>query len=220
MQRRKNLSRSSKPPLSNRRSAKVNTSGNRKPSGAIRIISGQWRGRKLSVLDAEGLRPTTDRTKETLFNWLMQDIVDRHCLDAFSGSGGLGIEALSRGASAVTFVELNKYAAQNITSNLSLLQVSEDKASVIQSDTLQFLQSINNDAVQYDLVFLDPPFNKGFMQPCINLLQQRNLLATDALVYLEMEAGLSELEVPQSWSLLKEKATQQMHYQLWIVNQE
>ena len=106
--------------------------------GHIRIIAGQHRGRKLPVLMADGLRPTTDRVKETVFNWLMPYIQDANCLDCFAGSGGLGFEALSRGASLVTLVELNKSAAQQLTANKALLKA--DNLQVVQQNALDFLQ--------------------------------------------------------------------------------
>ena len=110
--------------------------------GSIRIISGQWRGRKLPVLDAQGLRPTTDRNKETLFNWLMPFIHNSKCLDAFAGSGGLGFEALSRYAAAVTFIELDKKTANALQQNLHMLQVPKTHANLIVGDTNLALEKL------------------------------------------------------------------------------
>lgn len=120
--------------------------------GEIRIIAGQWRGRKLPVLDKEGLRPTTDRIKETVFNWLMPYILDSRCLDCFAGSGSLGIEALSRQAKYVQFFELDKQVAKQLEANLIRLQTQSGK--VQQGDSLQYLKEGNQDA-PYELVFLD-----------------------------------------------------------------
>ena len=182
-----------------------------KPSnkGSIRIIAGLHRGRKLPVLMAEGLRPTTDRVKETVFNWLMPFIQDSNCLDCFAGSGGLGFEALSRGASHVRFVELNKPAAQQLTENQRLLNV--DNISVINTDALSF---IKNNTQKFDVVFLDPPFRKGFVEQTALLLNE-NSLADNALIYVEMESENNNQQLPLNWKLLKEKVAGQVIYRLY-----
>jgi 16S rRNA (guanine966-N2)-methyltransferase len=182
-----------------------------KPSnkGSIRIIAGLYRGRKLAVLMAEGLRPTTDRVKETVFNWLMPFIQDSNCLDCFAGSGGLGFEALSRGASHVSFVELNKPAAQQLTENQRLLNV--DNISIINTDASSF---INKNSQKFDVVFLDPPFRKGFVEQTALLLNE-NSLADNALIYVEMESDNNTQQLPLNWKLLKEKVAGQVIYRLY-----
>jgi len=182
-----------------------------KPSskGSIRIIAGKHRGRKLPVLMAEGLRPTTDRVKETVFNWLMPYIQDSICLDCFAGSGGLGFEALSRGAAQVTFVELNKNAAKQLQENQRLLKA--DSLSVIQSDALSF---IKKNVQKFDVVFLDPPFRKGFVEQTAALLNE-NSLAKNALIYVEMESEQNDQQLPTNWQLLKEKIAGQVVYRLY-----
>lgn len=177
--------------------------------GAIRIISGKYRGRKLPVLDAEGLRPTTDRVKETVFNWLMPYIQDSVCLDCFAGSGGLGFEALSRGAEKVTFIELNKSAAQQIQNNLR--QIGANNADVINKDALSFL---NTQAQSFDLVFIDPPFRQELINKTLSALEQ-GWLADDALIYIEMESEQTKLNIPVNWILLKEKKAGQVIYALY-----
>ena len=112
--------------------------------GEVRIIAGLWRGRKLPVLNAEGLRPTGDRVKETLFNWLMPYIVDSHCLDCFAGSGSLGFEALSRQAKQVTFLELDKTVANQLKKNLQTLKTTSEQAQVINQNSLEFLKQAQN----------------------------------------------------------------------------
>ena len=112
--------------------------------GEVRIIAGLWRGRKLPVLNAEGLRPTGDRVKETLFNWLMPYIVDSHCLDCFAGSGSLGFEALSRQAKQVTFLELDKNVANQLKKNLQTLKTTSEQAQVINQNSLEFLKQAQN----------------------------------------------------------------------------
>lgn len=121
--------------------------------GEVRIIAGLWRGRKLPVLNAEGLRPTTDRVKETLFNWLMMDIAESRCLDCFAGSGSLGIEALSRQAQAVVFLEKFANAANQLKKNLQALKT--EKGKVFNTDSLLFLAQKNSEA-PFDIVFIDP----------------------------------------------------------------
>jgi len=186
---------------------------NTKNTGSIRIIAGKYRGRKLPVLDAEGLRPTTDRVKETLFNWLMPYINDAICLDCFAGSGGLGFEALSRGAKQVVFLELNKKAAQQLKQNLALVNVTS--AQVMQTDSLAFLSRANDDLNNtFDLVFVDPPFRKGLLtQTCTQLAQ--GWLADNALIYVESESEFNVSELPENWRLLKEKIAGQVAYRLY-----
>lgn len=181
-------------------------------NGFIRLISGKWRGKKLPVKDKEGLRPTTDRTKETLFNWLMHDIRDANCLDCFSGSGSLAFEALSRFAKNATLLERDKQVAQQLRENLQVLKV--DNASVVETDSINYLQQIA--AQQFDIVFVDPPFNKGLVQACCIALEENNYLAEKALIYIEREVQLSNLLLPNNWQLLKEKNTGQVTYQLYL----
>lgn len=180
--------------------------------GQIRIIAGQYRGRKLPVLMADGLRPTTDRVKETVFNWLMPYIQDAHCLDCFAGSGGLGFEAMSRGASNVTLIELNKLAAQQLKDNKALLKA--DNIQVVQQNALDFLQ---NNQQRFSLVFIDPPFRKGLAQQTAQLLSEKGL-TDDALIYVEMETDHNTQIMPSHWQLLKEKIAGQVVYRLYQNN--
>ncbi|KAF7772006.1 16S rRNA (guanine966-N2)-methyltransferase [Pseudoalteromonas citrea] len=184
---------------------KVNT------DGFIRVISGKFKGRKLPVKDVEGLRPTTDRIKETVFNWLMQDTRDARVLDCFAGSGGLGFEALSRFAAHTDFIELDKQAATQLQKNITTLKL--DNASVIKDNALTFLQK-NNAATPYSLVFIDPPFRKGLAQPCCDALEAQNWLTSDALIYVEVEKELS-FSAPKTWQVIKEKQAGQVLCQLY-----
>jgi len=181
-------------------------------NGFIRLISGKWRGKKLPVKDKEGLRPTTDRNKETLFNWLMHDVRDANCLDCFSGSGSLAFEALSRFAKNATLLERDKQVAAQLRENLQHLKV--DNARVIETDSINYLQQMATQ--QFDIVFVDPPFHKGLVQPCCSALEENNYLATQALIYIEREAQLSDLLLPPNWQLLKEKSAGQVTYQLYL----
>jgi 16S rRNA (guanine966-N2)-methyltransferase len=158
---------------------------------------------------AEGLRPTTDRVKETVFNWLMPFIQDSNCLDCFAGSGGLGFEALSRGASHVSLIELNKAAVQQLRENQQLLKT--DHVSIINSDAIPF---IKGNTEKFDVVFLDPPFRKGFIEQTTQLLNE-NSLADNALIYIEMESEHNNQKLPLNWKLLKEKVAGQVIYRLY-----
>jgi 16S rRNA (guanine966-N2)-methyltransferase len=179
--------------------------------GFIRVISGKFRGRKLPVKDVKGLRPTTDRIKETVFNWLMQDTRDARVLDCFAGSGGLGFEALSRFAEHTDFIELDKFAASQLQENITMLKLNN--ACVINDNALTLLQK-GNLAAPYNLVFVDPPFRQGLAQPCCEALEAQNWLTNDALIYVEVEKGLSFL-APNSWQIIKEKQAGQVLCQLY-----
>ena len=182
--------------------------------GEVRIIAGLWRGRKLPVLTSQGLRPTGDRVKETLFNWLMPYIVDSECLDCFAGSGSLGFEALSRQAAKVTFLELEKAVAQQLSKNIQTLKCA-DRAQVVNQNSLQFLNQPQNQP-HFDLVFLDPPFNFDLAEQAIALLDKNHWLRPQALVYVETEKDKG-LNVPESWALLKGKNSGQVSYRLYQV---
>ncbi|ENG4183978.1 16S rRNA (guanine(966)-N(2))-methyltransferase [Providencia alcalifaciens] len=181
------------------------------PLGQIRIIGGKWRGRKLPVRDSEGLRPTTDRIKETLFNWLMPVIRDARCLDCFAGSGALGFEALSRFAQTVTFIELDKQNAQLLAENKTRLRA--DNASVVNNNTLNIL---NQSGAPFDVVFIDPPFRKGLLNETIQLLEKNQWLAEESWVYIESEAESPLTDIPANWQLHREKIAGQVAYRLFI----
>lgn len=186
-----------------------------KAMGEVRVIAGLWRGRKLPVLNAEGLRPTTDRVKETLFNWLMMDVANARCLDCFAGSGSLGIEALSRQAQAVVFLEKFANAAQQLKKNLASLKT--DKGMVINTDTLAYLAQKNNDN-PFDIIFIDPPFHHQFVPQILPLLQQNNWLAENALIYVETEKNHPPLPLAENWQIIKEKSAGMVTSRLIQVN--
>ena len=178
--------------------------------GSVRLISGRWKGRKLPVRDVEGLRPTTDRVKETLFNWLATDIRDSRCLDLFAGSGSLGFEALSRYAAYVMMVELDKGAAAQLTANLATLACSQGK--VVQQDAMTLL---NGKSEPFDIIFLDPPFRRDLLESVCSLLEERGWLADEALIYIEREIEATEPVFPANWQLCKDKQAGQVRYQLY-----
>jgi 16S rRNA (guanine966-N2)-methyltransferase len=177
----------------------------------LRIIGGQWRGRKLSFPEIEGLRPTGDRIRETLFNWLAPDIQGARVLDLFAGSGALGLEALSRGAERAVMIEKHQQAAANLLSHLKTL--SAENAKVLSMDALQFLQQGNTED-KYQIVFIDPPFNADLWQPVVDLLNQPEWLATDAWIYVETPRE-SLLQPPGNWHLHRDKIAGQVRYRLF-----
>lgn len=179
-------------------------------SGLIRIIGGQWRGRKLPVPDSPGLRPTTDRVRETLFNWLAPEIVDARCLDCFAGSGALGLEALSRYAGSATLLELDRHVAQQLQKNLTTVKSSQGK--VVNTNTLTFL---GQPGQPHDVVFVDPPFRKGLLDDTLRLLEQQGWLADNALIYVESEVENGNPPAPANWSLYREKVAGQVAYRLY-----
>lgn len=181
-------------------------------TGSIRIIAGKHRGRKLPVLMAEGLRPTTDRVKETLFNWLMPYIHNANCLDCFAGAGSLGFEALSRGAKKVHLIELNKAAAKQLLANKQLLLPND--VTVCNTDALTFLK--NQVPVKFDIVFIDPPFRQNLISHTSALLNN-GWLSDQALMYVEMEVECDQ-SLPHNWQLLKEKIAGQVAYRLYQYN--
>ncbi len=187
-----------------------NSSQNKPSTGFIRIISGLWRGRKLPVHDAQGLRPTTDRVKETLFNWLAQEIPGAHCLDLFAGSGSLGFEAASRQAQSVTLIELNPTAFKQLEHNIGALNATNLRA--INSDALAFLKQ---QGTPHHVVFIDPPFRQGLLSEAVSLLEQNDWLADEALIYIETEKELALEGIPANWDLHREKSAGQVSYRLF-----
>ncbi|AHY05209.1 16S rRNA (guanine(966)-N(2))-methyltransferase [Serratia plymuthica] len=183
-------------------------------AGQIRIIGGQWRGRKLPVPNSPGLRPTTDRVRETLFNWLAPVIQGARCLDCFAGSGALGLEALSRYAGSATLLEFERPVAQQLEKNLALLQ---GKGTVVNTNTLSWLAG---NGQPFDVVFLDPPFRKGLLAETVTLLEQQGWLADEAWIYVEAEAESAAADVPANWQLHREKVAGQVAYRLYVRSQE
>ena len=177
-------------------------------SNRLRIIAGTWRGRSISFPAVAGLRPTPDRVRETLFNWLAPVIRGKHCLDLFAGSGALGIEAASRGAAHVVLVDDDPRVAKTLREQLQLLKAVQ--VQVVQADVDDFLSGTPR---AFDIVFLDPPFREGRLSGCILQLESRGWLADEAWVYLEVEHGL-ELDLPENWTLYRSKQAGQVDYHL------
>ncbi|WP_426415452.1 16S rRNA (guanine(966)-N(2))-methyltransferase RsmD [Aestuariirhabdus sp. LZHN29] len=177
----------------------------------VRIIGGVWRGRKLPVTAREGLRPTPDRVRETLFNWLSAWVPGSRCLDCFSGSGALALEALSRGAEYARLLELDGSVARQLKANLATL--NDDRGQVIQADSLQQLARDGDE--RFNLVFLDPPFRCEMLIECCQLLEMNDWLSEDALIYVEAERELTLTDLPKNWSLYREKIAGQVAYRLF-----
>jgi 16S rRNA (guanine966-N2)-methyltransferase len=152
----------------------------------VRIIGGVWKRTPLPVADADGLRPTPDRVRETVFNWLSGALAGRHCLDLFAGTGALGFEAASRGAASVTMVESDVRVAALLRATVQRL--SADQVTVIAGDAIQAMRRAQGDDRRFDLVFLDPPFRMGWIERVLPVLA--GVLAPQALVYLESEQVL------------------------------
>lgn len=180
-------------------------------SNQLRIIGGQWRSRKLSFPDVQGLRPTPDRVRETLYNWLAPTIAGAHIIDVFAGSGALFLEGLSRGAASGLAIELDRHACHSLQQNLRTLNCTN--ARVVQENALSFLARPAEQS--YDIALLDPPFHQDLLLESCHLLEQQGWLKPDAWIYTESEQAPSMLAVPQSWRLHREKHAGLVYYALW-----
>ena len=188
---------------------------------SLRIIAGEWRGRKIPFATVAGLRPTQDRVRETLFNWVSNLIPGATCLDLFAGTGALGLEALSRGAKQVNFVDLSAIATRSLNDNLKQLPVAEaQEAKVEQMSSFDWLRSYkalsetSKEMKRYDLVFLDPPFALALMQDMLTALFDSQCLAPKAMIYVEQAQPLTDLLLPQGWKLHRSKKAGQVFYGL------
>ena len=176
----------------------------------IKIIGGNWRSRQIDVLDAQGLRPTPNRVRETLFNWLQGDIFNAHCLDLFAGSGALSFEAASRCAKSVVQIENNAAACDVLKTNAEKLGASQ--IQTVQTDALTYLAK--SPVIPFNLVFIDPPFGLNLVAQSADLLTKNNWLAPYAKIYVETETSL-KLELPANWRLLKDKSAGEVAYRLF-----
>ncbi|MTI13410.1 16S rRNA (guanine(966)-N(2))-methyltransferase RsmD [Sansalvadorimonas verongulae] len=210
---RSHKSRKPRPQTSCRASGQQ--TGQHSGAGKLRIIGGEWRSRLLPVASVEGLRPTPNRIRETLYSWLTGWVPGARCLDAFSGTGALGLEALSRGAKHATFLEYSPIAAKTLQSNLTTLKCTT--AEVVHTDASRWLSQTAK--TPYNLVFLDPPFHKGFVAPVCHLLASNGYLTENSLVYIESEVELGQPDVPENWQLWKEKTAGQVTCRLYRVNE-
>ncbi|AGM40319.1 methyltransferase [Spiribacter salinus M19-40] len=179
-------------------------------AGQLRIIGGVWGGRRLAVQGASGLRPTADRNRETLFNWLQWQVAGSRVLDLFAGTGALGIEALSRGAVEAVFVERARQPAMALRERLGDLDATE-RAEVIVADARQYLAG---QARPFDLVFLDPPFDQALLAPVLERLALGDWLSPEALVYVESRERPDPGVLPPDWAVWREKRSGAVWYGL------
>ena len=180
----------------------------------VRIIAGRWRGRKLDFPSIEGLRPTTDPIRETLFNWLQRYLPQANCLDLYAGSGTLGFEAASRGARHVLMVEKEAQAIKTLQENKALLQA--DNVQLMHRLALDVLKAkVEEKEKSFDIVFLDPPFQQGELQECVKHLEQSGRLSDDAVIYIECESKLKLNFLPATWVERRQKKAGQVVYCLY-----
>ena len=183
---------------------------NKSQPGRLRIVAGNWRSRLLEIAEVPGLRPTSARIRETVFNWLEPRIAGARCLDLFAGTGALGLEALSRGAADCVFVEKSAKAAQTLRANITTLQA--ENAVIIEISAAKFLQQ--GRSTPFEIVFLDPPFAADMLPDLCRLLQESSILADHARIYIEEDRSQPELELPEPWQVLKTKNSGNVRYSL------
>ena len=181
-----------------------------KVAGTLRIIGGRWRGRKLTVIDSEGLRPTPSRVRETLFNWLQFSLSGANCLDLFAGTGALGLEAASRGVEKITLVEFNTGTAEQLSKNCQ--QLGADNYQLVNKDAVTFL---SGDQDQYDIVFIDPPYKLEIWSEIAEQLVSQDCLSLNALIYVEYPLTAIKPLFPLEWQLIKEKKAGGVNYCLF-----
>jgi 16S rRNA (guanine966-N2)-methyltransferase len=175
-----------------------------RPQNQLRIIGGRWRGRRLVFAPVPGLRPTSDRVRETLFNWLAPVIAGSRCLDLYAGSGALGLEAVSRGAAEVVLVDSHARVTDCLQEQLRQLQT--DRARVVQADAMLYLRG---EPHPFDIVFLDPPFREGLLDGSIRRLEAGGWLSAEAWIYLESERG-PQPDLPPNWAVHRSKTAGQV----------
>jgi 16S rRNA (guanine966-N2)-methyltransferase len=188
--------------------------GAARKGNSVRIIGGLWRGRRIAFPDLPGLRPTPDRVRETLFNWLQHSLAGVRCLDLFAGSGALGIEALSRGAREVVFVEQAAAAARNLEAQLKRLGAAAH-AGIREMGAERYLRTAPQ---SFDIVFMDPPFGQDALPRYVALLDAGGWASPGTLVYLENERDAGVPVLPPQWELLKSKSAGEVGYHLTRIN--
>ncbi|WP_417515494.1 16S rRNA (guanine(966)-N(2))-methyltransferase RsmD [Marinobacter sp.] len=204
-----------RPPNKPQQGAARGQSRNQSTTGELRIIGGDWRSRKLCFPDAGGVRPTPARTRETLFNWLSFHLAGSDCLDLFSGSGALGLEALSRGAAHATLVDNNTTLATALRNNLRLL--GSESGTVICANVDTYLSQRTRQP--FDIIFMDPPFRQGWLATLLPMLEAQDWVKPGGWVYVEHESDLPAPAAPASWRLHRQKTAGQVTYCLYRVDQ-
>ena len=179
----------------------------------LRIIGGDLKRSRLDFPDLPGLRPTPDRIRETLFNWLQDDIIGADCLDLFAGSGALGFEAISRGAEQVYFIEKSSVATDAIKSNLERLKIGN--APVLAEDARESLLRLQIQNQKFDLIFLDPPFSEKLIPSICKQLGESKIMNSGCKIYIESGGSIPDDLLPGPWALLKEKKAGTVNYYLF-----
>lgn len=181
-------------------------------SHRVRIIGGKYKGKLLDILDAEGLRPTPDRVRETVFTHLAPLLEGAKVLDLFAGSGALGFEALSRGAASVTLIEKDDNNCANLQDEARTFVADRHKVQVLHADAISYLQQLPAGTV-FDVVFLDPPYKSNLLRPALQLLLQRNLIGEHSVLYVEMSSMHSTV-IP-GFEIIREEQAGQVKFALW-----
>jgi 16S rRNA (guanine966-N2)-methyltransferase len=181
-----------------------------KKRGTVRIVAGRWRGTRLSVADLPGLRPSGDRTRETLFNWLQPHLRGSRCADLFAGSGALGLEAASRGAASVVLLETAAEAVRILAANLERLDAATVR--LLQSDAISWLENCRPGSL--DILFIDPPFGSGLAERALAVIEARDIVKQGGFVYLESGRGDAPVTPGAAWESVREKTLGQVRMQL------
>lgn len=181
--------------------------------GQVRIIGGKWRGRQLKIITHSELRPTPDRVRETLFNWLTGYLQDARCLDLFAGTGVLGFEALSRGAKEVVFIDHHVPVVKAIQSTARHLDAIE-QCTIILNESMRWLKHVQHESKPFDIIFLDPPFSSMLVKQSIKLLAESALVHPNTFIYAESPTPLVNENIPEHWELLKQKTASEVAYHL------
>ena len=180
--------------------------------GKVRIIGGKWRSRNVIFPEVPGLRPTADRIRETVFNWLLTYIMGANCLDLFAGSGALGFEALSRGAAHITFIDRSHQVVNALRKNAAILKATN--VEFIRGECPSDVPLLKN--IPFDIIFLDPPFRQGLIRKVGEWLERMQMMSEKALIYVEAEKDLKPLPIPKNWKAHREKKTSFLSYNLFL----
>ncbi|CAL4317883.1 Ribosomal RNA small subunit methyltransferase D [Buchnera aphidicola (Eriosoma grossulariae)] len=180
--------------------------------GKIRIIGGYLKNSLISICSNNNIRPTTNYMRETLFNWLNQDIQNSKCLDCFTGSGALGIESISRFAKSVTLIDINKKSINQLKKNLIRLKIL-NYCNVIHDN---FFHWLKQNKEKYQIIFIDPPFDQELISKIIFFLETYNCLESQSIIYIEKKNDFNLLNIPKNWHLYKQKNNKKVSYYLYI----
>lgn len=191
-----------------------NKQRNNPPS--VRIIGGTHRGRQLTFLPNKGLRPTPDRVRETLFNWLTSYVNNASCLDLFAGSGALALEAISRGAKNAILIDNEVKNIQQLTKIVTTWGLTE-KATLLQADSISWLEQVSRkqSLKPFDIIFIDPPYSTNYLPIACKALSESGLIADGGLIYVEHPVSIALPSMPPNWQIYKNKKAGQVNFYLW-----